>query len=158
EKGYRCKHNDALEELYPIMLKADGIIVLSPVYIGSVSGQTRMFWDRMRPIMEEWTSKPRFSQLVIIGGSRLGSQERVIPQVRDMLNTTWHVPLSDPAYSGGINAWSGYRFKRIESQYGSGLEGVMEDEKAIQSLKEVTRRMIQAVRIFREGQKKLGKI
>ncbi|MHA2060089.1 MAG: flavodoxin family protein, partial [Candidatus Ranarchaeia archaeon] len=123
EQGHRCVHNDILEEYYPILMEADAILMISPVYIGSVSAQVKIFWDRMRPIYPIWNSQPRVSQNIIVGGSRIGSQDRVITQAKAFLNTTWHVPLPDPNYSSGINAWSGYRFKRVETQYGSGLEG-----------------------------------
>jgi multimeric flavodoxin WrbA len=139
-------------------MDADAILMISPVYIGSVSAQVKIFWDRMRPIRPTWNTQVRVSQNIIVGGSRIGSQDRVITQANAFLNTTWHVPLSDPNYSSGINAWSGYRFKRVETQYGSGLEGAVEDTKAIDATKEVVKKMIQTVRVFRVGQAKVGSL
>ena len=92
ENGYRCVHNDSLEEYYPKMLTADAILIISPVYIGSVSAQVKIFWDRMRPIRGVWNNQNIVSQNIIVGGSRFGSQDRVINQVQDFLSGTEHLP------------------------------------------------------------------
>jgi len=45
-----CHIKDDMEKLYPLLLKANGIIIGSPVHMGyNVSGQTQVFFDRTFP-------------------------------------------------------------------------------------------------------------
>lgn len=46
-----CIHNDEYEELLDIILKGDGIILGSPVYINSVTAQLKTLLDRMPDVV-----------------------------------------------------------------------------------------------------------
>jgi multimeric flavodoxin WrbA len=43
----RCKIHDDMQELYDMLERADGIVLGSPVYFGSVSAQAKAVMDRM---------------------------------------------------------------------------------------------------------------
>jgi multimeric flavodoxin WrbA len=46
-KTKSCKFQDDIEELYRKLVKADGIIIGSPVYFYNVTSQTKIFIDRL---------------------------------------------------------------------------------------------------------------
>lgn len=46
----RCTIHDDMDMLYEKMMKADGIVLGSPVYFGNVSARMKCFMDRTRPL------------------------------------------------------------------------------------------------------------
>lgn len=49
EEKTPCIINDGMKGIYEAIERADGIIVATPIYFGSVSGQTKNWLDRMFP-------------------------------------------------------------------------------------------------------------
>lgn len=47
KKGYSCVINDDMRLVYPVMRKARGLVISSPIYWFSVSAQTKIFIDRL---------------------------------------------------------------------------------------------------------------
>ena len=47
-EGKFCVQDDDMNELFPKLLQADGLIIARPVYIGRLSGYLACFLDRMR--------------------------------------------------------------------------------------------------------------
>ncbi|MBQ7353199.1 MAG: flavodoxin family protein [Clostridia bacterium] len=52
-KNGKCIHNDGMNELSKKLLKADAIVFATPVYFYSMSGQLKVFIDRLVPIYTE---------------------------------------------------------------------------------------------------------
>ncbi len=50
EKTGECHIKDDLQEVYAKVREADGIIIGSPIYFHSVSGQTKVLMDRLHPL------------------------------------------------------------------------------------------------------------
>ncbi len=48
EEGKFCAQQDDMVEIYPELLKADALLLASPVYIGRLSGYMACFTDRLR--------------------------------------------------------------------------------------------------------------
>ena len=46
----RCAMHDDMDLLYDKMMRADGIVLGSPVYFGTVSARMKNFMDRTRPL------------------------------------------------------------------------------------------------------------
>lgn len=46
--GKFCAKQDGMMDIYPLMLKADALLLASPVYIGRLSGYLACFSDRLR--------------------------------------------------------------------------------------------------------------
>ena len=53
QKMGRCVHNDKMNEISEKLLKADVIVFATPVYFYSMSGQLKVFIDRLVPIYTE---------------------------------------------------------------------------------------------------------
>ena len=47
-EGKFCAQDDDMQEIYPKILEADGLLLASPVYIGRLSGYLACFLDRLR--------------------------------------------------------------------------------------------------------------
>ena len=45
----KCVHNDGMNELYDKLIKADVLVFATPVYFYSMSGQLKVFFDRLVP-------------------------------------------------------------------------------------------------------------
>lgn len=50
--GGKCKIEDDMQEIYTRLLASDGIILGTPVYFASVSGQAKIFIDRTFSLLE----------------------------------------------------------------------------------------------------------
>ncbi len=48
EPGRYCGTNDDMNEIYPVLMEADGVIIASPVHFLRLSGTTANFIDRLR--------------------------------------------------------------------------------------------------------------
>ncbi|MDD5678354.1 MAG: flavodoxin family protein [Kiritimatiellae bacterium] len=47
---YTCSIKDDMQAIYAVIHGADACVIGSPVYMGQVSGQTKIFWDRLLPL------------------------------------------------------------------------------------------------------------
>ena len=80
-----CYKNKKLGELLETLKKADGIIMGSPVYFGSVSGQLKSFWDKTRHLRKDKFFLNTVGGAMAVGGSRFGGQETTIKAIHDMM-------------------------------------------------------------------------
>ena len=51
EDTIRCTRNDDMQNFYDAIDHADGLIVASPIYFGGVTGQTKLWLDRLFPYL-----------------------------------------------------------------------------------------------------------
>lgn len=77
----QCYSGTKLEELFDKAQKADFIIIGSPVYFGSMTGQLKCFFDKTRYIRgnKQWMGKPMAA--VTVGASKYGGQERTLEHI-----------------------------------------------------------------------------
>lgn len=47
----RCTRNDDMQQVYDAISRADGLVVATPIYFGSVTGQTKLWLDRLFPYL-----------------------------------------------------------------------------------------------------------
>lgn len=80
-----CGDGHKLEEAYDLMRRADGIIIGSPVYFGTVSGQLKAFWDKTRVLRGEKSLLNTVGGGLTVGGSRFGGQETTLRAIHDMM-------------------------------------------------------------------------
>ena len=79
----QCYKGTKLETLFDKMKKADAIVVGSPVYFGSMSGQLKCLFDKTRAIRSDLTGK--LGAAVVCGASRFGGQEATIGDIHNVL-------------------------------------------------------------------------
>lgn len=80
-----CFEGTKLGEAFELMKKADGFIVGSPVYFGTVSGQLKAFWDMTRKLRTEKALINKVGGCVTTAAGRFGGQETTIKALHDML-------------------------------------------------------------------------
>lgn len=81
----RCYDNTRLAEMFDLMRRADGILMGSPVYFGTVSAQVKSFWDKTRLLRREKYLLNVVGGALAVGGSRFGGQETTLRAIQDMM-------------------------------------------------------------------------
>jgi multimeric flavodoxin WrbA len=61
-----CVVQDDMQELYPMLDSADGIIIGSPVYFGSVSAQTKAIMDRTFALLRRRALKDKVAGALVV--------------------------------------------------------------------------------------------
>jgi multimeric flavodoxin WrbA len=80
-----CGEGNKLGEAYELLRRADGVIIGSPVYFGTVSGQLKALWDKTRALRREKALLNVVGGAVAVGGARFGGQETTIKAIHDMM-------------------------------------------------------------------------
>jgi multimeric flavodoxin WrbA len=80
-----CGDGHKLSEAYDLLRRADGIIIGSPVYFGTVSGQLKVFWDKTRVLRSEKALLNVVGGGLTVGGSLFGGQETTLRAIHDMM-------------------------------------------------------------------------
>lgn len=55
-----CATDDPLQAMYQDIKEANGIVVSFPLYFGGINGQSKIWLDRMYPMLEGNTFEPRY--------------------------------------------------------------------------------------------------
>jgi len=81
----KCSEGSRLSEAFDLISRADGLIVGSPVYFGTVSAQLKAFWDKSRFLRTEKKLLNVVGGAITVGASRFGGQETTLRAIHDML-------------------------------------------------------------------------
>ncbi|MCG8500722.1 MAG: flavodoxin family protein [Firmicutes bacterium] len=81
----KCFENTELEKVYDKLKEADGVLIGSPVYFGSVSAQLKAFFDKTRKSRGEKAFVNLAGAAVTVGASKYGGQETTIKAIHDMM-------------------------------------------------------------------------
>lgn len=128
----RCAMGKPLEKALTILGQADGIIIGSPVYFGTVSGQLKAFWDKSRSLRSAKRLLNVVGGAVSVGGSQYGGEETTVRAIHDMM-----------LVQGMLIVGDGY----IEDDCGHlgamATRPSLEDEKALQRARILGKRVVQ---------------
>lgn len=80
-----CYTGSQLHEDFKNMAKADALILASPVYFGTVSGQLKAFWDKSRAVRTRLELVGKIGAAISVGASPYGGQETTIRALHDMM-------------------------------------------------------------------------
>lgn len=80
-----CAAGNNLGEAFDLIRKADGIIIGSPVYFGTVSAQLKAFWDKSRVLRKEKVLVNVIGGAISVGASRFGGQETTVKAIHDIM-------------------------------------------------------------------------
>lgn len=80
-----CGKGNKLGETLDLMRAVDGLIVGSPVYFGTISGQLKAFWDKTRVLRGEKALLNVVGGAVTVAGARFGGQEAALKAIHDMM-------------------------------------------------------------------------
>ena len=134
-----CKLKDDMHELYPLLRKADGLVIATPVYNGGISGQTKTVMDRCRALFAENKNvlKHKAGMAIAVGGDRAGGQELAIQQIITFYVLNGAIPVSGGPFGANLGAtfWSK-----------DTLRGVKEDEEGFKALKKTVNNFAKLVK------------
>ena len=132
--GNGCIIQDDLQELYPLLIEADAIIIASPVYNGGITAQLKAVLDRTRAIFppnkNALRGKPGIA--IAIGGDRSGGQELALQQIHTYYIINGMVPIGGGVFGANLGAsfWSKDTMKDI-----------IADEEGLKTLKKTLKRL-----------------
>ncbi|MGQ9755332.1 MAG: flavodoxin family protein [Desulfotomaculales bacterium] len=80
-----CYEGTRLAEMFDILRQADGLLLGSPVYFGTVAGPLKAFWDKTRRLRKEKALLNVVGGGVVTGASRFGGQEATLRALHEMM-------------------------------------------------------------------------
>lgn len=80
-----CAIYDDMAGILDKIVKANGIIIGSPVYFGNVTSQLKIFFDRSRPLRSDFKLRNILGGAISVIGSRNGGQETTISAIHQFL-------------------------------------------------------------------------
>ncbi|WP_206811854.1 flavodoxin family protein [Paradesulfitobacterium ferrireducens] len=108
EKSF-CYQDDGVRELENLIVKADGIIVGSPVYDMNITAQLAACFNRLRPmfIVQPSGLRHKIGGAIAVGGTRHGGQEFTLAAINNffIMNEMHVVGGPGGCYNGG-KIWS----------------------------------------------------
>ncbi|MEN6349374.1 MAG: flavodoxin family protein [Syntrophomonas sp.] len=116
----KCLEGKEIAKAYELISRADGLIVGSPVYFGTVAAQLKAFWDKSRTLRGEKKLLNVVGGAIAVGASRFGGQETTIRAIHDML-----------LVQGMITVGDGYYENDCGHMGGAGQRPAQDDENAI---------------------------
>jgi multimeric flavodoxin WrbA len=137
-KNKECIIKDDMYQLYPLIRQAQGFVIATPVYNGSMSAQTKIIIDRTRATLaadpKALLLKPGMA--VAVGGDRMGGQELAVQQIHTFYILNGMIPVSGGFFGANLGAtfWSR-----------DTLDGVMLDEEGNRTLRKTTKRFAETV-------------
>ncbi len=128
-----CFFQDEMQNLYPLLIQAKGIIFATPVYNGGISAQMKAVMDRTRALVaaDKNVFKGKIGMGLAIGGDRNGGQEFALMQIHTFYIINGMLPVGGGSFGANFGAtfWSK-----------DTLEGVKLDEEGFRSLSKTVKR------------------
>ena len=140
-----CVHDDDMLEAYEKLTRADALLIGSPVYNGSISGQLKTFFDRCRAIVAQNPDALRNKVGVglAVGGDRIGGQEPALLTIHSFFLANKMIPVSGGPFGANLggSAWS----------HDLGKEGVEKDAEGLKSVHRTIDRLIEVTLKLKGG-------
>lgn len=135
-----CIQKDDMQELYPLMERADGWIIATPVYQGSLSAQTKAVLDRCRAIVARNPKvfENKVGAAIAVGGDRIGGQELAIQTILNFYIINEMIPIGGGSFGANLGGtiWSKDKM----------AEGAKEDEEGLRTVKKTVKKLINMVK------------
>lgn len=132
-KNKECIVKDDMHKLYPLIREAEGYVIATPVYNGSMSAQTKIVIDRTRATLaaDPGALRHKPGMAISVGGDRMGGQELALQQIHTFYILNGMLPVSGGFFGANLGAtfWSH-----------DTLEGAMKDEEGFRSLRKTVRK------------------
>jgi multimeric flavodoxin WrbA len=142
KKKQGCIHQDAVQELYPLMEQADIWVLGSPVYHGHISAQLKAVLDRTRALLakDRHILRNKLGLGIAVGGDRNGGQEQVLHTMIDFCLINGMIPISGGVFGSNLGGtvWS----------QDKGHEGTQADSEGLKSIRKGISRAVDLVQKF----------
>lgn len=148
EKTWCCIKDD-MQPLFEKLIEADGILVVSPVYVMTATPQLHAICSRMRPAMHCYPGmlRNKFAAAVAVGGTRNGGQETTINDIINLFGTR--------AINIVTNESGGYTGGKVWSQ-DQGAEGAAADTIGMKTATDLARKLAEVCVIYAKGKEALA--
>jgi multimeric flavodoxin WrbA len=137
-KNKECAIKDDMHQLYPLLLEAEGYVIATPVYNGSMSAQTKILIDRTRATLaaDPKALRRKAGMAIAVGGDRMGGQELALQQIHAFYILNGMIPVSGGFFGANLGAtfWSR-----------DTLEDAKKDDEGLRSLRKTVRRFAETV-------------
>jgi multimeric flavodoxin WrbA len=98
-----CNQDEKANEVNDLLIRADAIIIASPVYFGGISGQLKCLLDKTLPVRRNgFRLKGKIGAGIAVGGTRNGGQELAIKDIHSWMLIHGMVIVGDNSHFGGI--------------------------------------------------------
>jgi multimeric flavodoxin WrbA len=138
-KNKECVVKDDMYQLYPLFKEAEGFVIATPAYNGSLSAQTKIVIDRTRATLaaDPQVLRGKPGMAIAVGGDRMGGQEQAILQIHTFYILNGMIPISGGFFGANLGAtfWSK-----------DTLDGVKEDAEGFRSLRKTVKKFAQAIK------------
>ncbi|ABE53229.1 flavodoxin family protein [Methanococcoides burtonii] len=139
-----CIHKDDIVELYEKMEWADAWIIGTPVYQGTVSGQTKTIMDRCRAVVarDPKVFMNKVGAGMADGGDRVGGQEPALQVIHNFYIISEMIPVSGGSFGSNLGGtfWS----------QDKGADGIEVDDEGLRSMRKTVRRLIQTAQMLKK--------
>ncbi|MCD4807827.1 MAG: flavodoxin family protein [Methanococcoides sp.] len=139
-----CIHKDDIVGLYDKMEWADAWIIGTPVYQGTVSGQTKTIMDRCRAVVarDPKVFMNKVGAGMADGGDRVGGQEPALQVIHNFYIISEMIPVSGGSFGSNLGGtfWS----------QDKGAEGIEVDDEGLRSMRKTVRRLIQTAQMLKK--------
>ncbi|NPE31294.1 flavodoxin family protein [Methanococcoides sp. SA1] len=139
-----CIHKDDIVELYEKMEWADAWIIGTPVYQGTVSGQTKTIMDRCRAVVarDPKVFMNKVGAGMADGGDRVGGQEPALQVIHNFYIISEMIPVSGGSFGSNLGGtfWS----------QDKGADGIDVDDEGLRSMRKTVRRLIQTAQMLKK--------
>lgn len=139
-KSY-CLQKDDMTEIIDKMAAADGFIIGSPVYDGSMSGQLKTMLDRLRPMYMVYDNglRNKVGGAIGVGGDRNGGVESTIKGIMDFYHIFEVITVGGicPGGNFGGTIWSQDRR----------AQGAKDDLYGLETVRKLGRRVAQVTKL-----------
>jgi multimeric flavodoxin WrbA len=136
-----CPKEDDVQQILDAMEQADALIIGSPTYFGSVSGQLKTLFDRTMPLRRKnFQLSGIVGGAIAVGGSRNGGQENVIRDIQNWMMIHEMIVVADrkTAHFGGIAV-------------GRNPGDALMDETGVATVKNLGERVYEIASLLRKG-------
>jgi len=105
-----CVHKDDMLEVYQKLEWADALLLASPVYQGTISGQLKTLMDRCRAVVAKdiLFFANKVGAALAVGGDRIGGQEPTLRTIHDFYIINEAFSIGGGAFGANLGAtiWS----------------------------------------------------
>jgi multimeric flavodoxin WrbA len=138
-KHKKCKLNDDVQLLYPLLRNAEGFVFATPVYNGGLSAQTKAIMDRCKALFaaNKDVFRNKVGVAIAVGGDRIGGQELAIQQILTFYILNGVIPVGGGAFGANLGAtfWSKDTLKDVKL-----------DEEGFRSLRKTLKRFVETLK------------
>ncbi|HZK18037.1 MAG TPA: flavodoxin family protein [Clostridia bacterium] len=134
-----CYKGTLLEEMFSDLRRADGVLLGSPVYFGTISAQLKAFWDKTRILRKEKALLNVVGGALVNGATRFGGQESALRAIHEIMLT-----------QGMIVAGSGYHSDDAGYQGACAQKPVSDDGDGLYRARVLGKRVLEVASATRE--------